>query len=770
MNSPKKFSVMVVTLGLSLTLITFFVFQNCSPTRFNSIEESSVVQSKTVVTCDFNGKTLYVNDEVEAFLSSTVSAGEACQAEKRKCTNQGLTGSYVFTRCSNLPFSDCPPFDGRVVLHNETVNAHSESAPAYGVDCARIAGPRTCYNGVLLGDSNLKYRSCNPGAPRDCTVGQKTIRHGTSDIFWNKEKSLVGDTIGCLSQSRKCDNSQLDGDASYIYSQCNPEPISNKTINIPTSYKYEPFQVLLIIDDSNTMSANQAKVRSNLDSLLGPLRGMNVRVKVMTTTDASDRKNGQFKFTRSDGTFFNKTADSPWSSENSFPEYLDQNIAQIERLHLKGEFSNSSNIFNLKDTHTQAESTAVIERIKNYISNIGTNGSSSEKVLCPLLRHFENLDANSFYATNRKTAIVVISDEDDSSRVDDCVGSDFFAFGPLSRIQTSPGYQSYDVSVRGVKVTFDYVFKSPNGYKDGILKQPAYQDRLRASTMFGFSALSKASVQDGTCKALAQMLIRELPKEFEPLSQYQTINGEKVVKEYDTSVVEKCEIFEVQNNGGVYSGDQVFNKDYCDLTLKNDSNFSISENINFVRLPSLVGIQLGELVSCTRTNHDPVFEWKRNSITLVDRPNQFFGTLTSTSTNSEFDQYVYSRMQTLFGRNFTMSFLINPADGTCGTTFTGEQSIGQRYENFAKKNSQQIKVFPICSSSYQDALAATSQYVTTNIEPKINMDLPNGANVVGVYLDNTLLDRVKYEIKGQQLTLKLDLLAGQKVKIEYVVR
>ena len=147
------------------------------------------------VTCIYEGVTYPEGKEIKTFRSSSIGPTQQCESEARKCTQSGFTGSFQFPKCTNQPFSDCPVFDGKVVKHGETVNAYSNSAPAFGADCNALATRRYCYNGVLDGDQSFRFRNCIPGAAKNCSVGLVNVFHNSSATFkpsrgFNKESML----------------------------------------------------------------------------------------------------------------------------------------------------------------------------------------------------------------------------------------------------------------------------------------------------------------------------------------------------------------------------------------------------------------------------------------------------------------------------------------------------------------------------------------------------------------------------------------------------
>lgn len=154
--------------------------------------------------CQFDGRTVAHGEEVMAYLTSTVSFGATCKSEKRKCTNGRLSGAHQYGSC----VADVPKaclFDGKTVPHNAVVKAYQNSTVTYGQLC--VAEDRKCTNGILGG--SYQYGSCVPGAPASCQFDGRTITHGDQVVAYQNSTVAYGDS--CVSQVRSCDNGELSG-------------------------------------------------------------------------------------------------------------------------------------------------------------------------------------------------------------------------------------------------------------------------------------------------------------------------------------------------------------------------------------------------------------------------------------------------------------------------------------------------------------------------------------------------------------------------------
>jgi peptidoglycan hydrolase-like protein with peptidoglycan-binding domain len=71
---------------------------------------SSVFQSGSV-SCGFNGTSVANGQNVTAYQSATVPAGQQCVSQVRTCMNGTLSGTYLYSSCTagNSPVTDPPP-------------------------------------------------------------------------------------------------------------------------------------------------------------------------------------------------------------------------------------------------------------------------------------------------------------------------------------------------------------------------------------------------------------------------------------------------------------------------------------------------------------------------------------------------------------------------------------------------------------------------------------------------------------------------------------
>lgn len=153
-------------------------------------------------------------------------------------------------------------------------------------------------------------------------------------------------------------------------------------------------------------------------------------------------------------------------------------------------------------------------------------------------------------------------------------------------------------------------------------------------------------------------------------------------------------------------------------------------------------------------------EWNSASEPLLD-----------VKSNSEFDQRIKNQMDSLFGENYFMSFIVNTNDNSCA--LQAGQSVGARYEGFKSLNSSRVDTMPICSDNYSKAMDKLSQFMISVVTAKYNLNLPADTKVTKVTLTSsgqkTILDASKYKISGAgaEIEMMMNLNIGDQLDVEY---
>ncbi|MEK6627250.1 MAG: hypothetical protein AABY53_01385 [Bdellovibrionota bacterium] len=161
--------------------------------------------------CLFNGQTITHGASTTAYLESSTSSGELCDAEERFCNNGELAGSHQYASCVMDQPASCL-FNGQTIADGSSVQAFGNSNVSFGDFC--ISQLRECKNGVLSGFG--EYASCVVNQPASCLFNGQTITHGQTIIGY--KSNIVNGNQKCESEVKTCNNGDLSG--TFTYPSC----------------------------------------------------------------------------------------------------------------------------------------------------------------------------------------------------------------------------------------------------------------------------------------------------------------------------------------------------------------------------------------------------------------------------------------------------------------------------------------------------------------------------------------------------------------------
>jgi hypothetical protein len=157
-------------------------------------------------------------------------------------------------------------------------------------------------------------------------------------------------------------------------------------------------KVLIVVDDSYTMSQSQSRLSSAMDSLLNPLEGRNVDFKIVSTSGIPDN---QIDYD------IQTTNISASTVQNTFSNSIGNRHGTLRSL----QGYNATQFATLKN------------QIKSAILAVGTNGSDTEEGFCAAARQLFDTSSNRFFNLGDKTAIIFLTDEDDASTYSKCLSA-----------------------------------------------------------------------------------------------------------------------------------------------------------------------------------------------------------------------------------------------------------------------------------------------------------------------------------------------------------
>jgi hypothetical protein len=221
------------------------------------------------------------------------------------------------------------------------------------------------------------------------------------------------------------------------------------TINPSFNPQNADMKVLIVVDDSFTMSQSQARLASAMDSLLDPLSGRNVDFKIVSTSGTPDN---QIDYD------IQTTNISATTAQNTITNSVGNRHGTLKSL----------------QSFNTAQFTSLKNQIKSSILAVGTNGSNTEEGFCAAARQLFDTASNRFFNSGDKAAIIFLSDEDDASAYSKCLSayqqnttaSQVIIYNyTQKRAKLSLEYQvNRDGLVSWYPVTWGISLSSPNNY------------------------------------------------------------------------------------------------------------------------------------------------------------------------------------------------------------------------------------------------------------------------------------------------------------------
>lgn len=183
-----------------------------------------------------------------------------------------------------------------------------------------------------------------------------------------------------------------------------PTPTSGSsrtfTFDITTTSLKPTTDVLFIVDDSGSMADEQTYLSNGVRNMVNSLAGNNVNFYVYTTSN-----DGAKNITNSN-TLYTPNQVAPYSALESFQ--------------LKAPFHLNGSTFQIRDSDTLATINQVSTNLTQSITNLGTTGSGREQGTCSMLRAIHENGVNKVFKAGNYAAIVLISDENDSTSLNNC--------------------------------------------------------------------------------------------------------------------------------------------------------------------------------------------------------------------------------------------------------------------------------------------------------------------------------------------------------------
>lgn len=521
-------------------------------------------------------------------------------------------------------------------------------------------------------------------------------------------------------------------------------------INIEQNVTYLPYKILMIIDNSYTMTKTQQKLSQVISSLVTSFAGKDLEIKVITTTDFAGYFNNSvvydYKSTTYVDDFFSSNTGSPLSAE--FVRAQPDNFYYS----MKRTFgTNSGTIYKFSSSSSSAIINATIAQMKQKIALIGTGGSDQEQAFCPFAREFlSKIQKDNFFNSGDRAGVIVVSDEDDSSNPKRCLSGYKGNF-----LQRTSDRASIKAQSLNLKVSFKYEYDSS---RDGIIYKSSGTGSLNIEIPKSEYELNQ--LNGGIC---SEALKTKLQKNYESTIENAVKNSVfKVYPNYKYSEIQYagCGMQELWWKYSVepVALDLPAGTKICEVANYKGSGLSVGK---YLEKNNIYGYYL----SCS--------EVSVKDISLVGGVYQEeYNFLGATSTN-EFMEQVLLKAQSFFVKDqFFMSFIVNKASDISCSLEAG-QVFGTNYENLAKKYPLIAKTYSICESDFTNSLKKISESMISSSQDTYSV----GGIAVNKIIDVTLvrgttrskLDPSEYDLSTpQKITIKINLKEGDKIVIRYI--
>lgn len=184
--------------------------------------------------CTVGGITVPHGTSRYFYSTSTLSytSNQQCSAisQLRTCSNGVLSGDAAYSAPSCVVSKDCTE-NGILVLNGTSRTFYSQSSVLFGQSCDAFKQTRTCTNNALSGSGAYKFGSCQVGAAKSCTVGEKTLASGSGYTFYSVSSVRYNQTCDLYAQNRVCNDGIMTGSSTYSYASCAPAEQKNCTLD-----------------------------------------------------------------------------------------------------------------------------------------------------------------------------------------------------------------------------------------------------------------------------------------------------------------------------------------------------------------------------------------------------------------------------------------------------------------------------------------------------------------------------------------------------------
>lgn len=492
-----------------------------------------------------------------------------------------------------------------------------------------------------------------------------------------------------------------------------------RKVTIDPTYNQEKadMKVLLIVDDSYTMSQSQTQLANAIDSLLNPLQGHNAEFKVVSTSGVPSNE-------------------VDYSITNKY--YSDQNIeiseSQLNGLngyfvdkHVKVSTVNRHGLLKLYRESTTSQFANLKAQIKSTIQAVGVGGSDVEEGLCAAVRQLFDETSSRFFKPGDKAAVVILTDENDSSVFAKC------STRYRQRVSTRPVVY-YNYGQQRAKLSLEYQLS-----KDGVTSwQPV---------VWGVSLNGARTINIGqTCSA------------NDKADAVNKISSQGFIVRNVTSCV--YEVVPASYYGADLGDDGSSDKNLCTST----TYYNGRTYPNLYTMVNSIGLS-AEAGSCVR---------QMIPSNQLGEPIEYDSVIKSDSiaySAQDLKLAILNKANALFGSSgYIVASLIRQSNESCA--LKPGQSYGVKYQELSTLIGPEKSVTQsLCNTDFSSTLSRVSQFIVTEVSNTYVLPVQDGESVLSATVirgsERIKLTPSQYEaVKGSVTLLNFTLVQGDVLEFE----
>lgn len=499
----------------------------------------------------------------------------------------------------------------------------------------------------------------------------------------------------------------------------------SKTLLFTPEEKSEPMKIVFVIDNSNTMSANQVNLQKGIDSLMQNISDLNSEIYLLTTNPSnpglSTNALTSYDYTiNGKAITYNDAMKLPDGTAVTSTEY--KNYAYFTKP-----------IITIDKTDSVAVKTEKLASLKSKLL-VGTTGTSNEVGFSNLLKGLYSPTLNATAAAQSaikpgdSVLFIMITDEDETPNL-----------YSLPQIETKP----------------QKVYVRPPDYGHNLSYVSNY-----ASYSFSVKQTNDGIASYSTLNILNKptwdySISKNCPQDF--INQ-QTTYYQKV---YNTpaSLFDRYTGCNVQTNNNAtntfWFSTTVSEKQACDTLVANQTDRANS-NCKLLSVTEMIGGP--SLINTTSP-----------AVTTFHLGGQFKTEFALAETDQKLYAKAFKKILTQnFARSFYFAAIVN--DGSC--SLSADQSVGQMFLEVKKELTDLATVIPICQpTQYAESLKNAAMMVKKTMIGTLTVTevfkSVDQVTIVGATYRKLLKANIDYTVSGNKIQLHDGLLLnGDKVEIK----